>query len=66
MDAEAFEEVQSEVMDLRTGAVAEIESHLDCAETCESVTDMAANLSEAIKSTIALLDKLRELRKRVK
>jgi predicted nuclease with TOPRIM domain len=65
MDAnEKFEELQAEVPDLRKMAEG-VDGHLSCAESCEKLEDLFANLDEAVSSAAALLKQLKDLRSEI-
>ncbi len=52
---DALEEIQSEVSDIIDYNIKDIKEDLDCALSCETASDLLANLKEAKKKTKELL-----------
>lgn len=62
MSPDLIDEVQGEIMDLRSHNIASLEDALECAEMCETEADLRANLDEAIKLAGELAQELVTLR----
>lgn len=60
--AEAWDELREELKgELPTMELEDLSSDLSCAEQCETVEDMRANLQNAIDNAVAVERELREL-----
>lgn len=59
-----LDEIQGDVLDLRSQTLASLTDAIENAESCETSVDLRANLAEAVDHAKTLLDSLRELHKR--
>lgn len=54
-----FDEIQGDVLDLRSQPLALLIDAVSCAESCETVSDLRANLDEAVGHATVVLEGLR-------